>query len=154
MKVLSLAFIIFFSNAVLGTEELVEFSDPSFRARYGQLVSELRCPKCQNQNLEDSNSPISQDLREEIRELLEDGFSNHEIERHLISRYSDFILYRPQVNRVTYLLWSSPIIVLLLGGYLIFRLSRRSSEIMGDRLENDSDRQRLNDLLNVEKHRQ
>lgn len=61
-----------FTSVLFGSENLVEFSDESLRARYQTLITELRCPKCQNQNLADSNAPISKDLREEIQRMLED----------------------------------------------------------------------------------
>ena len=105
------------------------------RERYDQLTWELRCPKCQNQNIADSNSPISLDLKDEIHHLLERGLSNKEIKAHLTSRYSDFILYRPQVNKTTSLLWGSPILILFIGGWLVFRLSRRSNELKQENLK-------------------
>ena len=93
MKICLLLLSAALSGFVFATSELVEFSDPSYRARYQQLITELRCPKCQNQNLADSNSPISLDLRNEVQRLLEDGLSNQEIETYLTNRYSAFILY-------------------------------------------------------------
>ena len=99
-----------FTSVLFGSENLVEFSDESLRSRYQTLITELRCPKCQNQNLADSNAPISKDLREEIQRMLEQKMSDREIKYHLTSRYSEFILYRPDVNKTTYLLWGSPLL--------------------------------------------
>mgnify|MGYP001489311744 CR=1 FL=1 len=109
MKRLLLVYTLLFFSIAFGLDDLVEFSDPLLRERYDQLTWELRCPKCQNQNLADSNSPISLDLKDEIHHLLERGLSNQEIKSHLTSRYSDFILYRPQVNKTTSILSGSPI---------------------------------------------
>jgi len=72
--------------------EVVEFSDPKLRDRYYQLVEELRCPKCQNQNLADSNAPISTDMKAQIQLMLENQHSNDQIKHYLVSRYSEFIL--------------------------------------------------------------
>jgi len=85
----------------------------------------LRCPKCQNQNLADSNSPISVDLRRQVQRLLEEGMSNQQIKAYLTSRYSDFILYRPQVKQNTWFLWIAPIALLLLGLLILYRISQR-----------------------------
>ena len=105
--------------------EVVAFSDESLRPRYHQLLQELRCPKCQNQNLADSNSPISQDLRREIRRMLEEQMTDKQIKDYLKSRYSEFILYRPEVNKNTWLLWGSPVLVVLLGLLILLRHNRK-----------------------------
>jgi cytochrome c-type biogenesis protein CcmH len=115
------------ATILLGSENLVQFSDESLRIRYQVLITELRCPKCQNQNLADSNSPISRDLREEIQRMLEQQMTDVEIKYHLTSRYSEFILYRPNVNKTTYLLWGSPVVILLIGLMAALRLNRRNT---------------------------
>jgi cytochrome c-type biogenesis protein CcmH len=147
VKRLLLVYTLLFFSIAFGSDDLVEFSDPLLRERYDQLTWELRCPKCQNQNLADSNSPISLDLKDEIHHLLERGLSNQEIKAHLTSRYSDFILYRPQVNKTTSLLWGSPILILFIGGWLVFRLSRRSNELKQENLKSEMDKRRLKNLL-------
>jgi len=136
-----------FSYATFGIDNLVEFSNPLLRERYYELITELRCPKCQNQNLADSDSPISQDLKDEIHQLLERGLSDQEIEEHLTTRYSDFILYRPKVNSVTYFLWGSPIIILFIGAWMVRRFSLRSDELNQEDPKNEIEQQRLHDLL-------
>ena len=115
------------ATVLLGSENLVQFSDESLRIRYQALITELRCPKCQNQNLAASNSPISQDLREEVQRMLEQQMTDVEIKYHLTSRYSEFILYRPDVNKTTYLLWGSPVVILLIGLIVALRLNRRNT---------------------------
>ena len=145
-----LAFVMFLlaTESVIATSDLVVFSDPSYTARYQTMITELRCPKCQNQNLADSNSPISQDLRAEVQRLLELGMTNPEIEQYLTARYSEFILYRPQVNNNTYLLWLAPIVILLIGMAIVFGLSRRPkavSQVQRDTTQ--TEQQRLAELL-------
>ena len=149
MKNLVFLVLLLMSGSVNATSDLVVFSDPSYAARYQSMILELRCPKCQNQNLADSNSPISQDLRAEVQRLLELGMTDGEIQQHLMERYSEFILYRPQVNKSTYLLWIAPIVILLIGIVIIFGLSRRSavvSEVQNPDIQDN--KQRLADLLN------
>lgn len=116
------------SMAAFAVVEVVEFSDESLRPRYQQLIQELRCPKCQNQNLADSNSPISQDLRREIQRMLEEGMSDTEIKSYLQSRYSDFILYRPEVKKTTWFLWGAPLLILLLGLAVAITVFRRQGQ--------------------------
>lgn len=101
--------------------DVVIFSDPSLRERYYQLVAELRCPKCQNQNLADSNAPISKDMKAQIYSMLEAQNTDDEIKGYLVSRYSEFILYRPEVNPGTWFLWFAPLCFVLLGGFIVWR---------------------------------
>lgn len=93
-----------------------EFKDDGDRARYRTLTEELRCPKCQNQNIADSDAPIAMDLRREIHRMLGEGKSDDEIVDYLVDRYGDFVRYNPPVNARTWLLWYGP--WLMLGGGL------------------------------------
>ena len=112
---LCIGLLLLISCELFASADVVEFSDEELRPRYQQLIAELRCPKCQNQNLADSNSPISVDLRRQVQRLLEEDMSNQQIKAYLTSRYSDFILYRPQVKQNTWFLWIAPIALLLLA---------------------------------------
>ena len=109
-----------------------EFKDEAERARYRTLVEELRCPKCQNQNIADSNAPIAMDLRREIYRMLEEGQSNEQIVDYLVARYGDFVLYKPPVNTKTLVLWYGPAALLVIGfGVLAFILVRRRRSATG-----------------------
>ena len=143
------------SSAAMAVEDVVKFSDESLRPRYQQLLEELRCPKCQNQNLADSNSAISQDLRAEVQRLLEQDLTDAEIKEYLKNRYSEFILYRPEVNRATWFLWAAPVVLVLMGGLIVLRLSRRKkpsgSEEADLPVRSTDQQQRLDQLLNSPK---
>ena len=119
-------FLISFLISVLNAEQLITFSDDTYLKRYQNLLEELRCPKCQNQNLADSNAPISNDLKEEIQRLLEQGLDDDDIKRALTERYSDFILYDPKFNKNTYFLWLAPFIVLLIGFWWVYSMSTKN----------------------------
>ena len=122
------AFLFLFSLWCLPAWSVIEvdrLSSPELSARYQQLVAEYRCPKCQNQNLAESNSPISIDLRAEIRRLLEEGASDAEISDYLVARYGEFVLYRPRVQATTYLLWLAPAALLLMGLLIVVFIIRR-----------------------------
>ena len=112
--------------SVLNAEQLITFSDDAYLKRYQNLLEELRCPKCQNQNLADSNAPISNDLKEEIQRLLEQGLDDDDIKRALTERYSDFILYDPKFNKNTYFLWLAPFVVLLIGFWWVYSMSTKN----------------------------
>lgn len=117
-----------FSSAVLASE-VVLFSSDQLRDRYYNLIDELRCPKCQNQNLSDSNSLIAVDLRNEIYLMLEDGRANDDIVDFLSSRYGDFVRYRPPLNKATLILWFTPGVLFLLGIIFIYLFRRRESAV-------------------------
>jgi cytochrome c-type biogenesis protein CcmH len=153
MRLMAL-FTLFLSSLVVASTEVVEFSDESLRPRFQQLVEELRCPKCQNQNLADSNSPISQDLRREIQRMLEQQMTDQQIKDYLKSRYSEFILYRPEVNKSTWLLWGSPALILLLGLLIAMRHNRQKPLVTASSSASAADQQRLAALLDDEENQQ
>ncbi|HBS80326.1 MAG: cytochrome c-type biogenesis protein CcmH [Pseudomonas sp.] len=127
-----------------------EFKDEAERARYRTLVEELRCPKCQNQNIADSNAPIAMDLRREIYRMLEEGQSNEQIVDYLVARYGDFVLYKPPVNTKTLVLWYGPAALLVIGfGVLAFILVRRRRSATGPASNalSEAERARLATLL-------
>ncbi len=114
--------------ATLAAVDAEPLSTADLHARYQHLIAELRCPKCQNQNLADSDSPISADLRRQIRQMLEAGRSDVEIEDYLVARYGDYILYRPRLQDSTYLLWLAPGVLLVTGALLFFLVVRRQRQ--------------------------
>ena len=113
-----------FSLPILAVVETYEFTDEDLRGRYNDLLFELRCPKCQNQNLADSDSPIAADLREQVYRLLNEDSADAEIKAYLVERYGDFVLYNPPVNKHTAALWLLPFGGLLVGMIVIFMLVR------------------------------
>lgn len=108
-------------SKVWASTDMVEFSDPQLRDRYYQLVQELRCPKCQNQNLADSNAPISRDMKAQIYSMLEAKNTDDQIKQHLVSRYSEFVLYRPEVKTHTWFLWFAPLCLVIVGVFIVWR---------------------------------
>lgn len=113
-----------FAHAVI---ETYEFGTEADEARYHDLTQVLRCPKCQNQNLDGSNAPIAQDLRRELARLIQEGKTDDEIVDFMVARYGDFVLYDPPFKASTLVLWVAPGVFLLIGlGVLWFVLRRRS----------------------------
>ena len=105
----------------------LQFRDAAEETRFHQLTSELRCVMCQNQSLADSNAQIAHDLRREVLELMNQGKSDAEIKRFLVERYGEFVLYKPEVQRDTWLLWFGPGLLLLAGAILIVVIVRKRS---------------------------
>lgn len=101
------------------------FRDEAEEQRFRELTSELRCVMCQNQSLADSNAQIAYDLRKEILLLMRDGKSDQQIKRFLVARYTDFVLYQPPVEPMTWLLWFGPGLLLLGGAVTIFMIVRK-----------------------------
>lgn len=119
------AALLLLAGPVLALIETYEFSKPELEARYQQLSEELRCPKCQNQNIADSNAPIAQDLRKLLHQQLEQGASDDEILDYMVARYGEFVRYRPRFGGATTVLWLAPAI-LLLAGIVVLMLTLRS----------------------------
>ena len=109
---------------VAAIDQGLAFDDPELQARYEKLISEVRCLKCQNQSIKDSNVFLAADLRREIRRLISEGKTDAEIEEFLVTRYGEFALYRPQVRGKTLVLWIAPFLLVLLGGFALFRIVR------------------------------
>ncbi len=103
------------------------FDDPALQARYEQINRELRCLVCQNQTIADSNATLAQDLRREVREMITAGKSDDEIREFMIERYGDFVLYRPRLTAVNFLLWAAPVLLLLLGTFVGIRYIRKQA---------------------------
>jgi len=141
------------SGAASAAIDTYEFKDESERERFRTLTEELRCPKCQNQNIADSNAPIATDLRREIFRMLEEGKSNDEIVDYLVARYGDFVRYKPALNARTFLLWYGPA-GLLVGGFLVLVVvvlrRRRVENAPCADLLSDEEQKRLAALLDQE----
>ena len=115
------------------TNYSLNFSSEIQRHRYQHLLTQLRCPKCENQSLASSDAVISIDLRQRIYTLIKEGHSDTEIKNFLRQRYGDFILYQPLLKKHTLLLWFAPPLLLLgiIGG-LMFYLRKHSITGGGD----------------------
>ncbi len=105
--------------------ETYEFDNEALEERYYRLSFELRCPKCQNQNIADSDAPIAQDLRRALHAQLQDGATDEEILEQMVARYGEFVRYRPAFAGANVLLWLAPVVFLVCGGLIAFSLLRR-----------------------------
>jgi len=104
------------------------FSSPQVEKDYNDLVNELRCLVCQNQNLAGSNAELAIDLRERVYEMLEQGASREEVVDFMVKRYGDFVLYRPPLKSTTLFLWFGPLILIVIGGVIVVAYMRRQKK--------------------------
>lgn len=102
--------------------DVYEFEDESLRADFVALTKELRCPKCQNQDIADSNAPIAADMRKEVHRLLGEGKDKESIVNYMIDRFGEFVTYKPKKSLETFMLWYGPWILILIGVLIIISL--------------------------------
>ncbi len=108
--------------------EAYQFDSAEMEADYKQLIEELRCLVCQNQNLAGSDADLARDLRRETYEMLQQGKSQQQVVDFMVARYGDFVLYRPQFKSSTYLLWMGPFLLLMFVLYLVVRRLRAAEK--------------------------
>ncbi|MBC8029559.1 MAG: cytochrome c-type biogenesis protein CcmH [Pyrinomonadaceae bacterium] len=152
MKLIVVFLAILFSVPViaLAKEARPVSDDPELEKRVMALSEELRCLVCQNETLAGSNAELAVNLRNQIREQMTAGKSDREIIAFMTERYGKFILFRPPVDRTTYLLWFGPFILLLAALIFLFRYVRRRRELIVDTPLTAAERRRAEDLLQTE----
>ena len=129
MKILLALFLALQMALVCHADEAVPLAeDPVVEQRLIVIAEELRCLVCQNESLAGSRADLAMDLRREVRNLIKDGKTDAEIKDFLVSRYGDFILYRPPVKPTTWLLWFGPLVLLLGAIWLLISTIRRSQQ--------------------------
>jgi len=126
--------------------EVYQFDNDSQQDRFNDLSDQLRCPMCLNSNLSGSDAPIAADLRAEIYEQILDGRSNDQIIDFMTQRYGDFINYRPPLNSGTFILWFGPLILLLAGLVIVWRMGKASQKLKSIELTY-AEKQKLTQLL-------
>ncbi|RUO45019.1 cytochrome c-type biogenesis protein [Idiomarina aquatica] len=125
------ALLLSFSAALLAqqvTYDGHEFDNEQQRRTYEALIKELRCPKCQNQNIADSNAPLAEDMRERAYQMVMAGQSKQQVIDYMVARYGNFAHYKPPFNAFTAVLWLAPLVIALAGIIIALRLSRKRSQ--------------------------
>lgn len=131
--------------AALAAIDTYPFDDPQQEARFRALTAELRCPKCQNQNIADSDAPIAADLRRKVYDLIKSGNSEAEVVDYMVQRYGNFVTYRPPVTPLTWPLWFGPLALIILIGLGLAVWIRRAKT--PPEPLNAAERERLRQLL-------
>ncbi|WP_044789663.1 cytochrome c-type biogenesis protein CcmH [Salmonella enterica] len=131
MVMLMLALVI--SGSARATTDVMPFKDEAQEQQFRQLTEQLRCPKCQNNSIADSNAMIATDMRRRVYDLMQEGKSRQEIIDYMVARYGNFVTYDPPLTPLTVLLWVLPLAAIVAGGWIIVARTR-----MRTRLQNDA----------------
>lgn len=121
MKYFFSALLLMLSIGAVANEQTFEFDDPAKRALFQDLTKDLRCPKCQNQNIADSDAMIAFDLRRKVYQLVQQGQSKQQIIDYMKQRYGDFVYYQPPVTPTTVWLWVLPVVFIAGGVWIVAR---------------------------------
>lgn len=132
------------SSQVHANNAQYEFETAAQERQFRQLINELRCPKCQNQSIADSDAPLALDLRERVYQMTMEGQSREEIIEFMRVRYGDFVHYKPPMNATTMVLWAGPGLVLLIGIGVVVGMTKRQRKSVA---LSDDEQQRLDALL-------
>ncbi|HVN41143.1 MAG TPA: cytochrome c-type biogenesis protein [Steroidobacteraceae bacterium] len=138
LRTLIAAFALAFAVNALAIDTEPAFPDAALQARYEALTHELRCLVCQNETIADSNATLAGDLRREVREMIAAGKTDEEIKQFMLARYGDFVLYKPRLSGVNFLLWAAPVLLLLLGAVAAVIFIRRRTAEAGIATETDT----------------
>lgn len=147
-RVIFAALLVLFSAAAAAAIDTWQFKSEAQEQQFRELTGTLRCPKCQNNSIADSNAMIAHDMRQKVYELMQQGKSREEIVDYMVDRYGNFVTYEPPVTPSTIILWLVPALFILGGGIVIWRSSRRSNAAAG---LDANEQQRLQALLDEDK---
>ncbi|MCG8673437.1 MAG: cytochrome c-type biogenesis protein CcmH [Pseudomonadales bacterium] len=140
----------FFCVNLSATILVYEFEDEDKREQFDELAQELRCPKCQNQNIADSDAGVAKLIKDRVYKLVKEGKTKQEITDHMVDRYGDFVTYRPPVRKSTFLLWFGPVVFLVVAiiGLLIFiRANNAKKEQRAPKALSQEEQQKVQALL-------
>ena len=132
MRQLIAAMVLLCASTVQAAIDVYRFDTPADEARFRELLTELRCPKCQNQAISDSDAEIAQDMRAQVAAMIRDGRSDDEIVDYFVQRYGQFVTYEPPLSIETVVLWFGPVLVMLAGLALLVSQVRRARALPVD----------------------
>ncbi|TMP82903.1 cytochrome c-type biogenesis protein CcmH [Pseudoalteromonas phenolica] len=129
MRILTLLLLSILSFSAYSAQDEYEFANAERAATFKALTQELRCPKCQNQNIADSDAIVAKDLRDKVLVLVNEGKSKQEVIDYMIDRYGYFVHYQPPVTPATIVLWVLPVLIVIIGfGFIVFRQKKASKK--------------------------
>ncbi|MBN3189741.1 cytochrome c-type biogenesis protein CcmH [Pectobacterium brasiliense] len=148
MRVLSFLGALLLSFSVLASSEVLRFDNDTQEQQFRELTMQLRCPKCQNNSIADSNSMIASDMRQKVYELMQQGQTKEQVVDYMVDRYGYFVTYEPPITPFTILLWLLPALFLAAGAWMIIRRVHRIRSTKEPMSEQD--KKRLQTLLGRE----
>lgn len=131
IALVTLCMMLMSSQPALANNSTYTFASEAEEQQFRELINELRCPKCQNQTIAESDAPLALDLRERVYQMTRDGYTRSEIIDFMRTRYGDFVHYKPPFNATTVILWAGPGLVLLIGIATIVGITRRQRRQVG-----------------------
>ncbi|WP_420808035.1 cytochrome c-type biogenesis protein [Aeromonas cavernicola] len=152
MTVLILMLAAMVQGPAMAAIDVYNFDSDNQEQMFRELTRELRCPKCQNQDIADSNAGLAKDLRDKTYQMVREGKDKEEIVDYMVARYGNFILYNPPLMASTLILWLGPLLVIVIGGVVVVMRSRRSPVAVRQNIDSLSaeEQQRLAALLKEE----
>lgn len=130
MRIILFTLLLTFSMALSATEDQVKFENKQQEELYKDLLQELRCPKCQNQNIADSNAVVAKDMRAQTKELVDKGQNKQQVIDYMVNRYGQFAHYRPPINMATIMLWVLPLAFMLFAVLMLVKRSKQKSQVV------------------------
>ncbi|PSW19511.1 cytochrome c-type biogenesis protein CcmH [Photobacterium sanctipauli] len=128
--------------------DVYDFDSAEKEKAFRELTMTLRCPKCQNNNIADSNAELAQDMRQKAYDMLSEGKSKQDVVDYMIARYGNFVTYNPPIMASTIILWAAPVIFIVIGFTVLVMRSRKPSEATSSNEELEVDEQaRLKELM-------
>ncbi|WP_076918255.1 cytochrome c-type biogenesis protein [Pseudoalteromonas sp. SK18] len=151
MRLFLLTLSLFISLTAFAQQDRYQFDSNEQAVRFEELTKELRCPKCQNQNIADSDAVVAKDLRDRVLALVKDGKSKDEVIDYMIDRYGYFVHYDPPVTPATLILWVLPVLIVIIGfGFIVIRQRKASVK----QTWSDTDEVMLNKLIKQNKRQE
>ena len=151
MRLFLLTLSLFISLTAFAQQDRYQFDSNEQAVRFEELTKELRCSKCQNQNIADSDAVVAKDLRDRVLALVKDGKSKDEVIDYMIDRYGYFVHYDPPVTPATLILWVLPVLIVIIGfGFIVIRQRKASVK----QTWSDTDEVMLNKLIKQNKRQE
>ncbi|EFR0399485.1 cytochrome c-type biogenesis protein CcmH [Salmonella enterica] len=133
-----LMLVLVIAGSARATTDVMPFKDEAQEQQFRQLTEQLRCPKCQNNSIADSNAMIATDMRRRVYDLMQEGKSRQEIIDYMVARYGNFVTYDPPLTPLTVLLWVLPLAAIVAGGWIIVARTRRRVRLRREPLPADT----------------
>jgi cytochrome c-type biogenesis protein CcmH len=145
LKAFTLLLALFMSTNLSAAIDVHEFDSPEQEQLFRELTRELRCPKCQNNNIADSNAGLAQDLREKTYQMVKQGSTKQQVLDYMVARYGNFVRYDPPLTPAVILLWAAPLAIIVLGLLVVLRMAKRKADSKPEL--NADEQQRLEALI-------
>jgi cytochrome c-type biogenesis protein CcmH len=147
MRLMTLMLAALLSWSAAAAIDTYQFNSVEQEQQYRELTEQLRCPKCQNNSIADSNAIIAADMRTKVYELMMQGQSKQQVVDYMVARYGNFVTYEPPVTPATLILWVGPLLFVLIGGAVVILRTRHRRADTGDKNFSEQEQRRLAALL-------